>query len=200
LQNQTINDYLHNLFELTLQVRVTDLAGTTLSLEEGAERGVRMITDVRSASRKVMLGGNGGSAAIVSHAQNDLSETGGVRAMVFTEQPVLTARANDHGYGSVLERPIDLWAEPEDLLVTVSSSGKSENILRALEMARKKRCRLMTFSGFSPDNPSRSLGDLNFYVPSSVYAYVESAHVALIHFLTAGVTATFTAPNTGALP
>ena len=189
MQGLTVTDYLQNLSQLMLQVRVTDLAGTTLSLEEGAERAVRMIIDVSSASRKIMLAGNGGSSAIVSHAQNDLSESGGVRAMVFTEQPVLTARANDHGYGSVFERPIQLWAEPEDLLLTVSSSGKSENILRALHMARKKRCKLMTFSGFSPDNPSRRLGDLNFYVPSSVYAYVESAHTALIHFLTAGLPA-----------
>ena len=184
MPEQTITDYLHTLGQLMLQTQVTDLAGTALSLEEGSDRAIRMITDVRSASGKVMLVGNGGSAAIVSHAQNDLSESGRVRAMVFTEQPVLTARANDYGYASVFERPIELWAEPEDLLVTVSSSGKSENIIRALQVSRKMQCKLMTFSGFSPDNPSRSLGDLNFYVPSSVYAYVETAHTALIHLFT----------------
>jgi len=198
LQNQTITDYLNTLIQLTLQVEVTDLAGSTLSLEEGADRAIQMIIDVKSASGKVMLGGNGGSLAIASHAQNDLSESGGVRAMVFTEQPVLTARSNDHGYGSVFERPIELWAEPGDLLVTVSSSGKSENILRALRMAREMKCKLMTFSGFSPDNPSRRLGDLNFYVPSSVYAYVECAHTALIHYLTAGITANIMTPKSGA--
>ena len=186
MQDRTITEYLNNLSELTLQVEVTDLTGSSLSLDEGADRAVRLIIDVRSVSRKVMLGGNGGSAAIVSHAQNDLSESAGVRAMVFTEEPVLTARANDHGYGSVFERPIELWAEPGDLMVTVSSSGKSENIIRALKAARKQGCNLVTFSGFIPENPSRSLGDINFYVPSSVYAYVETAHMALIHFLTAG--------------
>ena len=184
LQEKIITDYLNTLNKLMLQVQVTDMAGTSLPLEEGADRAIQMIIDVRSASRKVMLGGNGGSAAIVSHVENDLSESSGVRAMVFTEQPVLTARANDHGYGSVFERPIELWAEPGDLLVTVSSSGKSENIVRALETARKKQCKLMTFSGFDPDNQSRLLGDLNFYVPSSVYAYVETAHTALIHLFT----------------
>ena len=187
MQDRTITEYLNNLSELTLQVEVTDLTGSSLSLDEGADRAVRLFIDVRSVSRKVMLGGNGGSAAIVSHAQNDLTESAGVRAMVFTEHPVLTARANDHGYGSVFERPIELWAEPDDLMLTVSSSGQSENILRALHLAREKQCKLLTFSGFSPDNPSRRLGDLNFYVPSSVYAYVESAHTALIHYFTAGL-------------
>lgn len=186
LQERTMAGFLDSLNQLMRQVQVTDSTGTSLSIEDGADRVVRMIIDVRSASRKVMLGGNGGSSAIVSHAQNDLSESAGVRAMVFTEEPVLTARANDHGYGSVFERPIELWAEPGDLMVTVSSSGKSENIIRALKAARKQGCNLVTFSGFSPKNPSRSLGDINFYVPSSVYAYVETAHMALIHFLTAG--------------
>ena len=197
LQELTVTDYLHRLSQLMLQVQVTDLAGTTLSLEEGADRAVQLIVDVESASRKVMLGGNGGSSAIVSHAQNDLSESSNVRAMVFTEQPVLTARANDHGYGSVFERPIEMWAEPGDLLVTVSSSGKSENIIRALRMARSKGCNLMTFSGFAADNPSRLLGDLNFYVPSTVYVYVETAHTALLHYLTTRISATIMVPISG---
>jgi len=192
LQAQTISDYLQMLDQLLHQVEVTDLAGTTLSLEEGANRAIGMITAVKPNSGKVMLGGNGGSSAIVSHVQNDLSEAAGVRSMVFTEEPVLTARANDFGYGSVFERPIELWAEPADLMVTVSSSGQSENILRALRMAREKKCDLITFSGFKPDNPSRSLGDLNFYVPSSVYGYVETVHMSLIHYLTGRVTVVLT--------
>jgi len=184
LQNLTIQDYLHTLSQLMLQVQVTDLAGVSIPLEEGADLSVQMITNVRSEWRKIMLGGNGGSSAIVSHVENDLSESSNIRAMVFTEQPVLTARANDFGYGSVFERPIEMWAEPGDLLITVSSSGQSENIVRALRMAREKGCHLMTFSGFADDNPSRRMGDLNFYVPSSDYVYVETTHTAILHYLT----------------
>ena len=183
-----MTDYLRELNQLMVQTEVTDLAGATLTLEDGANRAIEMITLVKSNSGKVMLGGNGGSSAIVSHVQNDLSEAAGVRSMVFTEDAVLTARANDFGYGSVFERPIELWAEPGDLMVTVSSSGQSENIIRALRLAREKKCNLITFSGFSADNPSRGLGDLNFYVSSSVYGYVETAHMSLIHYLTSRVT------------
>ena len=104
--------------------------------------------------------------------------------MVFTEQPLLTALANDEGYGSVFEWPINMWAERNDLFITVSSSGQSENIVRGLKAAREKECRVITMSGFDPNNASRELGDLNFYVPSSVYAYVETAHTALAHYLT----------------
>jgi D-sedoheptulose 7-phosphate isomerase len=199
VQANTINAYLQDLNQLMLETQVTDLAGTGMSLEEGADRAIEMISKVHSHSGKVMLGGNGGSAAIVSHVQNDLSEAAGVRSMVFTEEPVLTARANDHGYGSVFERPIEMWAEPGDLVVTVSSSGQSENIIRALRMARQKKCELITFSGFSPDNPSRALGDLNFYVSSSIYGYVETAHMSLIHYLTGGATKKILASNPRAL-
>ena len=197
MQAKTMIDYLQHLNQLMLDTQTTDLAGNAMTLEEGANRAVEMIGKVHSNLGKVMLGGNGGSSAIVSHVQNDLSEAAGVRSMVFTEEPVLTARANDHGYGSVFERPIELWAEPGDLLVTVSSSGQSENIIRALKMAREKKCDLITFSGFKPDNPSRSLGDINFYVPSSVYGYVETAHMSLIHYLTGMVTETIKAPRSG---
>ena len=107
--------------------------------------------------------------------------------MVFTESPVLTARANDFGYASVFERPIELWADLGDLLLTVSSSGQSDNILRAINAARNKQCKIITFSGFNADNPSRGLGDLNFYVPSNVYGFVESSHTSLLHFLTNGI-------------
>jgi D-sedoheptulose 7-phosphate isomerase len=177
-------DYFRTLSELMLTMEVTDGRAATLSLDQGAERAIQAILEVRSASSKVMLTGNGGSSAIVSHVQNDLCKAVGVRALVFTEQPLLTALANDHGYGCVFQRPLELWAEPGDLLLAVSSSGKSENILRAARAALEKGCRVITLSGFSPDNPLRQMGDLNFYVPSDVYGYVETAHAALAHFIT----------------
>jgi D-sedoheptulose 7-phosphate isomerase len=181
---QKVTDYFATLYQLLNSIEVTDQHGATLSLEKGAENAVKMILAVKTANQKVLLAGNGGSASIVSHVQNDLCKAAGVRAMVFTEQPLLTALANDDGYGSVFEWPICLWAEPGDLLLTVSSSGQSENIVRALAAAREKECLVITLSGFDPDNTSRQMGDLNFYVPSHVYGYVETAHTALAHFLT----------------
>jgi len=187
MRPNTLSGYINGLSDLMLATEVTARDGSPFSLESGAAEAAKLLLNSRSESRKVMLVGNGGSSAIVSHAQNDLAENGKVRAMNFTEHPVLTARANDFGYGSVFERPIELWAEPGDLLITVSSSGKSENIVRALEIAKKIEYRAITFSGFSPTNPSRNLGNVNFYVPSEVYGFVETAHTALLHFLTTGL-------------
>jgi len=180
-------DYFGEMAKLMLSIEATDRSGSDLPLNDGTAKAIEMFSNVRSASQKVMLAGNGGSAAIASHAQNDLCSAAAMRAMVFTEQPLLTAISNDFGYASVYERPIELWAESGDLLYTVSSSGQSENIVRAIKAASKLGCQVITLSGFKSDNPSRQLGDLNFYVPSDVYGYVESVHTALTHYLTTGL-------------
>ena len=114
----------------------------------------------------------------------DLYKGSGVRGMVFTEPSLLTALANDDGYGSAYAQQTHLWGDPGDLLITVSSSGKSENILRAAQAARDNGCKVITLTGFAPDNPSRRLGDLNFYVNSLEYGFVETAHAALTHYIT----------------
>lgn len=181
---QTATKYLRTLSQLMLSMEATDQLGAALTIDEGADRAVRMMLSVQAASRKVMLTGNGGSAAIASHVQSDLCKAVGVRALVFTEQPLLMALSNDLGYEHVFEQPVQLWAEPDDLLVCISSSGESENILRAAQASSKAGCRVITLSGFNPDNPLRKMGDLNFYVASDVYGYVESAHAALTHFMT----------------
>lgn len=179
-----VADYFKTLSQLLQAIEVTDKTGNPMSLEEGTDKAVSLILEVKASSRKVVLAGNGGSSAIVSHVQNDLCKMVGARAMVFTEQPLLTAMANDEGYGSVFEQPIHLWGEPGDLLITVSSSGNSENIVRAIGAAKNKGCQAVTMSGFDANNTSRAMGDLNFYVASHVYGYVETAHTALAHFLT----------------
>jgi D-sedoheptulose 7-phosphate isomerase len=167
-----------------LSIQVTDHDNTVLDLEEGAEKAVQMILDAEASSLKVMITGNGGSATIASHVHADLYKGVGVKSLVFTEQALLTALANDDGYGSVYEGPVRQWSQTGDLLITVSSSGGSENILRAATSARELGCGVITLTGFKPDNPSRKLGDINFYVDSSEYGFVETAHAALTHYLT----------------
>ncbi|HEX8136014.1 MAG TPA: SIS domain-containing protein [Pyrinomonadaceae bacterium] len=176
--------YFQDLFELLIHTQVTDQEGASLSLEEGTDRAVEMILSVGAAARKVLMIGNGGSAAIVSHIQNDLCKAANVRGLVFNEQPLLTAISNDIGYESVFELPVGLWANAGDLLLAVSSSGQSENILRGVRAAADHDCRIITLSGFGADNQLRRMGHLNFYVPGQVYGYVETAHMALAHCIT----------------
>lgn len=184
MTDQSIAAYFHKLYGLMQSLQVTDGHGAILSLDEGVKKAIDYILSVRSASGKVMLIGNGGSASIASHMQNDLCKAAGLRAIVFNESSLLTALSNDHGYECVFERPVELWGDANDLLLAISSSGQSENILRAVRASEAQKCHIITLSGFNDNNPLRRMGDLNFYVPSQVYGYVELVHAALAHFLT----------------
>jgi D-sedoheptulose 7-phosphate isomerase len=176
--------YLATFARLLECLEITTGRGEPLPLDEGIGSVIEAIVSLKNRNAKAFLVGNGGSAAIVSHIHNDLCKTVGVRALVFNETPLLTALANDDGYAAVFHRPLDLWADPDDLLIAVSSSGESENILKAAAAAREKRCRLVTFTGFAPANRLRQLGDVNVYVPASDYGFVEIAHSVVAHCIT----------------
>jgi D-sedoheptulose 7-phosphate isomerase len=166
------------------EVESTRIQGAPLAFEEAIEAATGLLLGVKRQGRKVLVIGNGGSAAIASHMQTDLCHSLGIRGLVFNEPPLLTALANDNGYENAFQRLVDLWADPGDVLVAISSSGRSPNILNACTAARARGASLVTFSGFSSDNPLRGLGDLNFYVANAVYGPVESAHAVLVHHLT----------------
>lgn len=176
--------YAASLSDLLRQVTATDQAQQPLDLDAACERLADWAAERHASGGRIYAIGNGGSSCIAMHLQMDLCNACGIRAQVFDLPPVVTALANDHGYPSVFERPLALFADPSDLLVAISSSGQSENILRAVRMAQTRGCRVATFSGFRPDNPLRALGDINFHVPSMQYGHVELAHGVLAHQLT----------------
>ncbi len=78
-------------------------------------------------------------------------------------------------------RSIEWHAASGDLLIAITSSGRSQNILNAVRAARNAGCRVITLSGFRPDNPLRGLGNLNLYVASQEYGFVEVGHLAILH-------------------
>src|SRR6185436_20185844 len=94
---------------------------------------------------------------------------------------VLTCLGNDLGYDQVFARQIQAHARAGDLLIAISSSGNSANILNAVAAARARRADVITLSGFAPDNKLRGRGDLNFWVPNGLYGFVEIAHLAICH-------------------
>lgn len=104
-----------------------------------------------------------------------------MRAIAFNDSSLLTCISNDFGYPHVFAKPVEMFAEAGDILLAISSSGRSENILLAVGTAKEKGCKIITMSGFSADTPLRSVGDLNFYVPSHSYGHVEIVHLSLCH-------------------
>jgi len=130
----------------------------------------------------IFLIGNGASASMASHVAADLGKNGSLRTMVLNDASLLTAVGNDIDFSEVFAEPLRRFGSKQDLLVAISSSGRSPNILNAIKTARAIGMSVVTFSAMDSDNPLRRLGDLNFYVPAGTYGHAESAHAALLHY------------------
>src|SRR3990167_2783691 len=126
--------------------------------------------------KKVIIAGNGGSAAIAGHCSVDFTKNAGIRCVNFNEADLITCLANDYGYDRWLAKALELYADDGDLVVLISSSGRSANIVRAAEHTVGRRLALVTLSGFAADNPLRALGGLNLWVDSRAYNIVEMTH------------------------
>ncbi len=176
-------EYVNNLFEVLSMVEIRDIEGRRYDLDDASGLMVDFIKGHAQDGGKVMFIGNGGSAAIASHCGIDFWKNGGIKSMCFNDGPSLTCIGNDFGYEYVFEKPIKLFAERGDILVAISSSGKSPNILLAVEAAREKGCRVITLSGFSENNPLRSKGHFNIYVGSQSYGVVELSHQIVLHMV-----------------
>lgn len=176
-----IENYFNTLAESARNAAVTNAQGKAIAQEEAWAQATKQIRATHDAGNKLMFIGNGGSAGIASHMAIDYSKNGGIRSTAFNDGAALTCIGNDLGYENVFAKQVDLHARPGDLLIAISSSGQSMNILKAADVARERGCTVYTFSGFKPENPLRNYGDLNFYVDSKEYGFVEITHLALIH-------------------
>ncbi len=125
---------------------------------------------------RVVLIGNGGSAGIASHLAIDLAKNASLPAVCFSDASMMSCLANDYGFEEWMAHALRLNARAGDCLVAISSSGRSKNILNAVEKARAMKLDVVTLSGMSPDNPLRELGDVNYWVDSRSYNIVETAH------------------------
>jgi D-sedoheptulose 7-phosphate isomerase len=173
--------YFETLAGLLRDTEVTDGAGKKIGLSDGCEWVGSTAHDTHDAGNKIMFIGNGGSAGIASHLAIDFSKNGHLRALAFNDAAALTCLGNDLGYENVFALQLEFHARPGDFLIAISSSGRSPNILAAVRTARARNCKVATFSGFADSNELRRGGDVNFYVRSSEYGFVEISHLALCH-------------------
>ena len=173
--------YQEKLWQVLNRVEVNDAHGELLPFENVVVDIVDKMKTLKEKDNKVMFIGNGGSAGIASHQAIDFWKNGGIPSINFNDASQLTCLSNDYGYEYVFEKPITMFGKKGDILIAISSSGTSENILNAVQAAKEKDLFVITMSGFSKENPLRALGDINFYVPSEVYGHVEIAHLILSH-------------------
>ena len=136
-----------------------------------------MLIDLKNNGKKVIIAGNGGSAAMASHASVDFTKQGGIRTVNFNESDLITCFANDYGYENWVAKAIEFYADKGDMVILISSSGSSQNMINASKTAKDLGLPVITFSGFKNDNPLKKEGELNFWVDSKAYNVIENTHL-----------------------
>lgn len=172
MNDQYINELIHTLE----QTRIYMEGGKELGYEAGIQTLVECFTRHKKAGTQIFFVGNGGSSAIASHMTADFMKNGGMKTYSLYDNAVTTCMGNDYGYEYVFSRPLEFLGQENDLLVAVSSSGNSQNIVNAINTANAKNMEIITFTGFKRNNKSKQLGAVNVYVPSEKYGIVESIH------------------------
>lgn len=181
VDNREVRRYFTALSGYLTDTTVTTRSGQGLDMAEAVNQVIALARRTHATGNKLIFIGNGGSAAISSHMATDYSKNGDVRAMALNDASMLTCLGNDLGYERIFAKQIELYARADDLVIAISSSGRSANILNAVKAAHASKCAVVTFSGFTSDNPLRRLGDLNFYINSDRYGFVEIGHLTICH-------------------
>jgi D-sedoheptulose 7-phosphate isomerase len=157
-----LNRYKKSLFE-------TDVSNEIIQMK-------KKLLELKQNGKKVIVAGNGGSAAMASHVSVDFTKQGGIRTVNFNESDLITCFANDYGFENWVEKAVEFYGDDGDLIILISSSGKSKNMINAAIAAKRMGISVVTFTGFSNDNSLKKEGSLNFWIDSKAYNVVENTH------------------------
>ena len=167
------------------------------SISEEIEHSATRITDCLQQGGKLLLMGNGGSAADAQHIAAELvvRYVNNRRALpaiaLTTDSSILTATGNDFGFEQLFARQVEALAQPGDLVIGISTSGESENVVQALQQARQQNIATLGLTGAAAGRIS-TIADQTIQVPSTVTARIQEAHILIGHYWCQQVEAAYT--------
>ncbi len=168
--NMDDKNFLCNYLESHLAIlKNTDITEKAITMRN-------YLINANSRNNRVIFAGNGASSAIASHASLDFKKQAKINSLSFSDAAFITAYSNDYGYDNWLAKAIEHNCTDQDVIVLISSSGKSQNILNAAQYAQKNHNTVVSFTGFNKNNPLDSLSDLGFWVDSHAYNIIENVH------------------------
>lgn len=171
-----MQSYLSKIKGLLDHIIITDDKSGQYEYNNGIGRIEWILRECKAQKGCLYICGNGGSAGIAQHMTADFLKNGGIRTYNMYGQSTITCISNDLTYEYVFCKQLEMLAECNDILIAISSSGESENIIKAIQEMRRVKGKVITFTGFLEENRIRKLGDINIYVPTGHYGMVESIH------------------------
>ena len=140
------------------------------------DRSVELILKCKRNKGEVLIVGNGGSSSIASHVSVDFTKVANVPSNTFNNANLITCFANDYGHENWIKEAIKAYTQKNDILILISSSGNSKNIINAAKYCNENNIPLITFSGFDKENNLAKLGNINIHINSKNYNYIEMSH------------------------
>lgn len=175
-------DYFEKINNGLSNAIVTDDRGNKMQIGEGLELWTERVRNIQQETKGVVFFcGNGASASMAEHMSHDYFQNAKINTTTCAEISHITAISNDISYDEVFSYRVKRILSGKDMLIGISSSGNSLNIVNAVEAAKQNDAFVITLSGMNQDNRIRRMGSLNFYVPLPTYGEVESAHAVLLH-------------------
>ncbi len=151
-------------------------------------KAAKAITETYIAGGKLLLIGNGGSAADAQHIAGEMVgrfqlKRNGLSAIALTtDSSIITAVANDYGYDYVFSRQVEALANKGDVLMAITTSGTSSNVLKAVETARAKEVQVIGLTGHD-GGKLKEISDITIVVPSNSTPRIQEAHITIGHIL-----------------
>ena len=181
---------MKNIKILERQIKESiDCKKKLLGSSKEIQKAIELIYNCLKKGGKVLICGNGGSAAIANHFECDhkkiLSETKKINPRIISlcsNNPLITAIANDFSYDQVFKKQLQYLSNNDDVLITISSSGNSDNIIEAIKFAKKKSIKVISFTGFNGGR-SKVICDMNLHVNSNNYGVIENLHHAYMNII-----------------
>lgn len=179
------SQYLNLLIDVLGRISISfnNSESQVMDYSNGMPRIFEIFSTTKDKGKQLFFVGNGGSAAIASHMTADFMKNGGMKTYSLYDNAVATCMGNDYGYDYIFSKPLSFLMNENDLLVAISSSGKSQNIINAIKVAHEKKATVITFTGFKAENLVRTMGDANIYVPVESYGVVESIHNLILQHI-----------------
>ena len=134
-----------------------------------------------SSSNKILFYGNGASHSFAEHMALDWSKNGKIMSITLSNNALLTALSNDYSYEDAFRKHLEMNYKPGDLVVTISSSGNSKNIIKVIDYCNDNNIVFLTLSGLKQSNYSKNNSKNLIYVPAKTYGVVECAHQLFLH-------------------
>jgi D-sedoheptulose 7-phosphate isomerase len=142
------------------------------------------LDNIRTGRNKIFFFGNGASAAFANHMALDFSKNGKILSRSLSDSAMLTALSNDYTYEYAMLEYLKIEGVTiDDLVITISSSGNSQNVLNVLKYCKENKIKTLAFSGLKNDNKSITFADYSIYVPMKTYGMVECIHQIFLHLI-----------------